>query len=80
MQQMTLTEIAAALGAEYHGPDAAITHISTDSRDLPAGSLFIALEGERTDGHRYVPMALRTGAGRIPAAVAPRSVPRTQPT
>ena len=62
MQQMTLTEIAAALGAEYHGPDAAITHISTDSRDLPAGSLFIALEGERTDGPRYVPMALRAGA------------------
>ena len=72
MQQMTLTEIAAALGAEYHGPDAAITHISTDSRDLPAGSLFIALEGERTDGHRYVPMALRTGAA---AAVVQRPVP-----
>ena len=62
MEQMSAYEIAKALGAEYHGEDVKIDHISTDSRDLGGNCLFVALEGERTDGHRYVAGALRSGA------------------
>ena len=62
MEQMSAFEIAKALNAEYHGEEVAIDHISTDSRDLSGNCLFVALEGERTDGHRYVAAALRGGA------------------
>ena len=70
MEQMSAYEIAKALNAEYHGEDVAIDHISTDSRDLSGNCLFVALEGERTDGHRYVAAALRGGA-RLAAVQKP---------
>ena len=70
MEQMSAYEIAKALNAEYHGEDVAIDHISTDSRDLSGNCLFVALEGERTDGHRYVAAALR---GRCPVRQRYRS-------
>ena len=37
-------------------------HVATDSRDVKRGGAFVALEGERTDGHRYIPQALENGA------------------
>ena len=37
-------------------------HVATDSRDVERGGAFVALEGERTDGHRYIPQALENGA------------------
>ena len=40
-------------------------HVATDSRDVERGGVFVALEGERTDGHRYVPQALEKGAALI---------------
>ncbi len=42
--------------------DARPTNIVTDSRDAGEGSLFIALRGEHTDGHRYIPDVFRQGA------------------
>jgi UDP-N-acetylmuramoyl-tripeptide--D-alanyl-D-alanine ligase len=39
-----------------------VSGISTDSRSVQAGEMFIALRGERFDGHRFVPEALRQGA------------------
>jgi len=45
---------------------------SVDSRRIVPGSLFVALAGERTDGHTFVPAALRAGA--VGALVA-RPVP-----
>jgi UDP-N-acetylmuramoyl-tripeptide--D-alanyl-D-alanine ligase len=49
--------------------DAAIAHISTDSRTLEAGSLFVALRGERFDGHEFIQQAQQQGAS---AAVVDR--------
>ena len=40
-------------------------HVATDSRCVEPGGAFIALEGERVDGHRYIPQALERGAGLI---------------
>ena len=36
--------------------------ITTDSRDVPAGSIFFALKGDKFDGNRYAQVALRSGA------------------
>ncbi len=42
--------------------EAEITYVSTDTRDLPAGCLFVALRGERFDGHDFVKQAMEAGA------------------
>ncbi|HBY45844.1 MAG TPA: UDP-N-acetylmuramoylalanyl-D-glutamate--2,6-diaminopimelate ligase, partial [Chloroflexi bacterium] len=39
-----------------------LARVVHDSRDVDKGDLFIALKGERTDGHRFVPDALEAGA------------------
>jgi UDP-N-acetylmuramoyl-tripeptide--D-alanyl-D-alanine ligase len=44
------------------GDDVEVTSVSTDSRAGVPGSLFVALAGERTDGHRFVEDAFRNGA------------------
>ena len=62
MERLSAFEIASALGAAYSGPEVWIDSITTDSRSLTGSSLFVALPGERTDGHRYVAAALRSGA------------------
>lgn len=47
----------------HHG--ASINGVSTDSRTLQAGALFVALRGDQMDGHRFVPMALQRGAAAV---------------
>ncbi len=42
--------------------DTGFTAISTDSRTIPAGGLFVALSGERFDGHNYLEEVRRAGA------------------
>jgi UDP-N-acetylmuramoyl-tripeptide--D-alanyl-D-alanine ligase len=51
---------AAALGVERVAFE--ITGISTDTRSLRPGDLFVALRGERFDGHAFVPAAFAAGA------------------
>ena len=36
--------------------------VGTDSRSLPPASLFVALRGDRFDGHAFVPQAVKAGA------------------
>ena len=36
-----------------------------DSRQVKPGMLFVALKGEKSDGHDYIPMALEKGAAGI---------------
>jgi len=54
---MQLAEAAAALGARSSGGDARFTGVSTDSRALREGDLFVALRGERFDGHDFLKAA-----------------------
>lgn len=56
------------------------TGVSTDSRTLDAGELFIALRGERFDGHRFVEEALASGAAGVVVEEAPsqQSLSRTR--
>ena len=54
---MRLGEAAAALGGRASGGDALFTGVSTDSRSLREGDLFVALRGERFDGHGFLKAA-----------------------
>lgn len=57
MNAMRLAGAAQLLGADLIGRDGAIGGISTDSRGLSSGDLFVAIRGERFDGHDFVLMA-----------------------
>ena len=56
--------VAAVTGGQiiHNGADVPIQGISTDSRTLQAGDLFIPLRGEHFDGHDYLAQAVRHGA------------------
>ncbi len=66
MKNMTLENIAKACGGTYHGMEAdrikEICDITTDSRQAKAGSLFVAIKGERVDAHRFIPAVFEQGA------------------
>jgi UDP-N-acetylmuramoyl-tripeptide--D-alanyl-D-alanine ligase len=66
------SEAAAATGGTASGAWRA-TGVSIDSRTVAAGDLFVALPGERFDGHDYVGLALDKGAA---AAMISRDVAR----
>jgi UDP-N-acetylmuramoyl-tripeptide--D-alanyl-D-alanine ligase len=76
----TLQDIVEATGARGTAPpDTVCTSLSTDTRRIAAGALFVALRGPNHDGHRYAADALRRGAlavvvDHVPAGVdAPRA-------
>ena len=53
--RLSLSQIAAAVGGRLIGPDAPVTGpVVTDSRQAAEGSLFVAVHGERTDGHAHL--------------------------
>ena len=62
MMAMQLSEAARVLDGQLAGGDVAFTGISTDTRTLPAGALFFALQGPNFDGHAYVEVAGERGA------------------
>lgn len=64
MIELTLAEVAAAVAGELDRVDAAAaaTGIAIDSRQVRAGDLFVAIAGERVDGHDFAATALAGGA------------------
>ncbi len=59
---MTLGQAATVLGGELRGSDVRFSDVCTDSRTLKSGDLFVALRGERYDGHDFVAKAAAAGA------------------
>jgi len=59
---MLLSQAAQALGARLIGEDVRFAAVSTDSRKIKAGDLFIALRGEYFDGYEFVAGAAQDGA------------------
>lgn len=59
---MTLAEAARAIGGHVEGVDLTFHAVTTDSRKIAAGELFVALKGERFDGHDYVAQCFEQGA------------------
>lgn len=62
MKPRALSDVARAVEGTRKGEDVEIRSVSTDSRTVGAGGLFVALPGERADGHRFVDAAIATGA------------------
>ena len=62
MIPLSLQEIAKALSGQLLGDDRTISAVSSDSRQIPADSLFVALQGERFDGHDFCAQAVVDGA------------------
>jgi UDP-N-acetylmuramoyl-tripeptide--D-alanyl-D-alanine ligase len=56
-----LSEIAADVGGSADGADVEISSAVVDSREAIPGALFVAIRGERTDGHGYVEDAFAAG-------------------
>jgi UDP-N-acetylmuramoyl-tripeptide--D-alanyl-D-alanine ligase len=61
MSLWTSDEIAAATGGTSSGTFD-ISGVAFDSREVGRGDLFVALKGDATDGHRFVPQAYAQGA------------------
>jgi UDP-N-acetylmuramoyl-tripeptide--D-alanyl-D-alanine ligase len=59
---MQLHEAAQAIGARHAGPDVWLQGVSTDTRTLQPGQLFVALRGPNHDGHDYLAEAMARGA------------------
>src|SRR3990172_315777 len=59
---MSLALMAEALHAAVIGRDATFTGVSTDTRSLAAGDLFVALTGPNFDGHNFLSQAIVKGA------------------
>jgi UDP-N-acetylmuramoyl-tripeptide--D-alanyl-D-alanine ligase len=57
-----LSEVAAATGGRLAGHDAEFAGVSIDSRTVEPKQLFVALRGERFDGHAFVAGAAGRGA------------------
>ena len=57
-------------------PDMEITGVSYASRSVRAGELFVAVPGYATDGHRYIPDAIRHGAALV---LCERDMPQEVP-
>ena len=58
----SLADLARVSGGVLHGADGAFGVVTTDTRALEPAALFVALRGERFDGHQFVPEALQRGA------------------
>jgi len=58
--------------AEYGGlPDVDITALTADSRQVIPGALFVAVRGEKYDGHDYIADAVKQGARAVVGEIAP---------
>ncbi len=56
-------------------PAAPATGVCIDSRALKAGDLFVAIRGEKFDGHNFLPDAVRLGAAGAVVEHAPEGLP-----
>ncbi len=50
---------------EYAGTETEVVSIEYDSRKAEKGSLFVALRGSKSDGHKYINKASENGASAV---------------
>lgn len=80
----SLQQFAHACGGRLSGADRTYTGVSTDSRTIAAGELFVALHGPNFNGNDFVEAAAKAGAAAAvvdaqqPAAISQIIVPNTQ--
>jgi UDP-N-acetylmuramoyl-tripeptide--D-alanyl-D-alanine ligase len=76
MENVTLADVARALGLRPPSGGSEAVGVSTDSRTIREGDVFFAIRGERYDGHAFVGPALDRGAA---AAVVTAGAPVQAP-
>ena len=59
---MMMSEVAQILNGTLHGRDVMMQGVSKDTRSLEAGNLYVALKGDRFNGHQFVADAISAGA------------------
>ena len=77
MEPMSIREIGKAVRGVWWNPREGaedVTSVTTDSRNVPAGSLFIPIVGEKFDGHRFIDAALDQGAAGVLCAKLPEDL------
>jgi UDP-N-acetylmuramoyl-tripeptide--D-alanyl-D-alanine ligase len=72
-----LSEIARAVRGSLEGDDVRVGSVSTDSRSVSPGGVFVAIRGERLDGETFIEAAARAGASA--AIVGPDAAPASIP-
>ncbi|WP_104037081.1 UDP-N-acetylmuramoyl-tripeptide--D-alanyl-D-alanine ligase [Vibrio jasicida] len=65
MITVTLSQVADMTGGELVGNDLFIESVSTDTRAIEQGALFVALVGERFDAHDFCQQAVESGASAL---------------
>lgn len=65
MEKTLLSEIAASCKGVLEGEDCEIFDVSTDTRTINSGSLFVAIRGENFDGHDFCAAAFENGASAL---------------
>lgn len=65
MIRVSLQTLADVLNAELIGTDTQIDSVTTDTRQVTQGGLFIALKGEKFDAHNFAADAVKAGAGAL---------------
>lgn len=79
MSHGTLAQLATVVGGRLLGDDEGYDGVSTDTRTLRPGQLFVALRGPNFDGNDYVEMAAAQGAaGALVERVAAVDLPQVQ--
>src|ERR1700693_161999 len=73
---MSVRDVVDATGGRLlsGSKDASLNAMSTDSREVKPGGLFVALRGEQQDGHGFIPQAIERGAGGVLCERPPQSV------
>ncbi len=59
---MGLAEAGTAMGARVVGEETRFEGVSTDTRSIAKGELFVAIRGDRFDGHEFLAVAKKRGA------------------
>jgi len=65
MIRVSLQTLADALNAELIGTDTQIDSVTTDTRQITEGCLFVALKGEKFDAHDFAADAVKAGSGAL---------------
>lgn len=69
MKNMTLENIEKACGGRYIGTEAEkkteVIGVVIDSRQVGSGYLFVAIPGEKVDGHKFIPDVFAKGAAAV---------------
>jgi UDP-N-acetylmuramoyl-tripeptide--D-alanyl-D-alanine ligase len=75
MPELTFSRLAEMIGGRViQNPEAVVSSVVIDSREVKPDSVFFAIKGERLDGHAFLGQALATAKGAVVAQV-PEDVP-----